>query len=156
MKIVVFSKKKLFYIIPMTLLFFFIYIFFTTKELTYSASTTSINEFIPKLINQKEKVAYLTFDDGPSLVTPKILDILEKQNVKATFFVIGKNVEKHPETVKRAFEEGHYIANHTYSHNNSYLYKSSQNFVEELKNTDLAIRKSYWSRRLLFLCFSLS
>lgn len=154
MKIFLFSKKNVITISSLFLMFSSSLIFFANY--TFSSSTIKTTDPIFNLVNQKEKIAYLTFDDGPSLVTPKILDILEKQNVKATFFVIGKNVEKHPETVKRAFEEGHYIANHTYSHNNSYLYKSSQNFVEELKNTDLAIRKSYWSRRLLFLCFSLS
>ena len=61
----------------------------------------------------KKKVVYLTFDDGPTTsVTPKILDILKSENVKASFFVIGKSVDVHPEIVKRAYDEGHYIANH--------------------------------------------
>ena len=58
------------------------------------------------LAKGEEKIAYLTFDDGPtSLVTPKILDILKEENIKATFFVIGKYVENHPEIVKRAHDE---------------------------------------------------
>jgi len=65
----------------------------------------------------------LTFDDGPTTsVTPKILDILKEENVKATFFVIGKSAEEHPEIVKRAYDEGHYIANHGYSHNYKSIY----------------------------------
>ena len=79
----------------------------------------------------------LTFDDGPtSKVTPKILDVLEKENVKATFFVVGKHVKEHPESGKRAYEEGHFIANHGYSHNNSLLYKSEESFRNEILNTD--------------------
>lgn len=98
---------------------------------------------ITELNNGKEKVAYLTFDDGPSIsVTPKILDILKEEEVKATFFVIGKSVEIYPEIVKRAYEEGHYIANHGYDHNNKKMYKSEENFINEVKKTDIAIGKA--------------
>ena len=104
------------------------------------------NNFMSKVMNftyDNEKIAYLTFDDGPSiLVTPKILDILKTENIKASFFVIGKSVESHPEIVKRAYKEGHYIANHSYSHNNSNLYKNSESFINEIKKTDLAIGKA--------------
>ena len=87
-----------------------------------------------------EKIAYLTFDDGPTTTaTPTILDILKEENVKASFFVIGKNVNKNSEIVKRAYEEGHYIANHGYDHNNSTLYKSNESFKNELEKTDEAI-----------------
>jgi len=64
-----------------------------------------------------EKKLALTFDDGPSeKYTSKILDILSRNNVKATFFIIGSNAEKNPELVKRIISEGHEIGNHTYSH----------------------------------------
>ena len=95
---------------------------------------------ISDLTKGSEKVAFLTFDDGPNVsVTPKVLDILKDENVKASFFVIGKNVDSHPEIVKRAYEEGHFIANHGYDHNNSILYKNSESFINEIKKTDLAI-----------------
>ena len=98
---------------------------------------------ITELTKGKEKVAYLSFDDGPSIsVTPKILDILKEEEVKATFFVIGKSVEIYPEIVKRAYEEGHYIANHGYDHNNKKMYKSEENFINEVKKTDIAIGKA--------------
>lgn len=122
------------------------YNFFHNFETKTTNSNIISNEFIDKiqnLTNGNEKVAYLTFDDGPSTsVTPKILDILKQENIKASFFVIGKLVEKHPEIVKRAYEEGHYIANHGYSHNNSVLYKNSESFINEIKKTDLAIGKA--------------
>ena len=123
-------------------------LFFILYKSTYSAVDLSCNseisdDFIEKianLTNGDEKIAYLTFDDGPTTsITPKILDILKEENIKATFFVIGKSVDANPEIVKRAYEEGHYIANHTYSHNNSTLYQSSESFIDEIIKTDLAI-----------------
>ncbi len=112
-----------------------------TPEVIRPAYSNDISvEFIHKVNNLtdgEEKITYLTFDDGPNTeVTPKILDILKSENVKASFFVIGKSVETHPEIVKRAYEEGHYIANHGYSHDNSVLYKSPESFVSEIENTD--------------------
>lgn len=102
-------------------------------------SDSFINK-VQSLTNNSEKIAYLTFDDGPTTsVTPKVLDILKEEGIKASFFVIGKSVEAHPEIVKRAYEEGHYIANHGYSHNNSLLYKNSESFINEIIQTDIAI-----------------
>ena len=73
-----------------------------------------------------EKMVFLTFDDGPSLDnTPKVLDILKEYGVKATFFVLGTNLDngvEYENLLKRTLEEGHAIANHGYSHNYSYLY----------------------------------
>lgn len=63
-----------------------------------------------------EKAIALTFDDGPSGKTEKLLDGLNEYGAKATFFVIGKNVEKYPVIVRRAYDEGHLIGNHTYDH----------------------------------------
>src|SRR5437773_9676279 len=61
----------------------------------------------------------MTFDDGPSAtLTPKLLDLLAAHHIKATFFVIGENVAEHPEIVARAAQEGHEIANHSWSHPN--------------------------------------
>lgn len=77
------------------------------------------------------KRAFLTFDDGPSTVTSKILDILKQENVKATFFVLGSNVEQRQDMVKRMYDEGHYIANHGYSHTYSQIYSSPQAVLEE-------------------------
>ncbi len=63
------------------------------------------------------KKVVLTFDDGPSSnYTPLLLDILAKKNVQATFFMLGKQVEKYPEIAKRVVEEGHEVGNHTYGH----------------------------------------
>ena len=65
-----------------------------------------------------QKIA-LTFDDGPDLVyTPKILDILKKEHVHATFFVLGVNAAHHPEMIRRIVQEGHALGNHSFNHAN--------------------------------------
>ena len=152
LQIIFFTKKNILIIslsILILLLIFFLYFIpnFRLNPNAKSANAEPVSdEFIKKikeLTNGSQKIAYLTFDDGPTTsVTPKILDILKEENIKASFFVIGKNVDSHPEIVKRAYEEGHYIANHGYSHNNSILYKSSESFISEVKKTDLAIGKA--------------
>ena len=74
---------------------------------------------------------YLTFDDGPSENTEEILDILDDYNVKATFFVCGKDVEEYGDTYRRIVEDGHTIAMHSYSHNYSQIYSSEEAFLED-------------------------
>jgi len=74
----------------------------------------------------KEKVVYLTFDDGPHPVaTPFVLDQLKAHHVKATFFCIGKNVLAHPDLYKRILDEGHAVGNHTQNHLNGWKTKDA-------------------------------
>lgn len=88
-----------------------------------------------------EKRVFLTFDDGPSKsVTPLILDLLKQENVRATFFVLGNNTKYNPDLVKREFDEGHYIANHGYTHKYSTVYASPEATLEEYNFTQQAIR----------------
>lgn len=69
----------------------------------------------------KEKVMYLTFDDGPiPEVTPEVLDVLKTHKAKATFFCVGSNAEQYPEILERLAAEGHSIGNHTFSHTNGW------------------------------------
>ena len=85
-------------------------------------------------IKTEEKIIALTFDDGPHpKYTTQILDLLKKYEAKATFFVIGKNAEKHPEVVLRQYTDGHDIANHTYTHT---FYLKSPELKEELRQTN--------------------
>lgn len=101
-----------------------------------------------KFESDGKKIAFLTFDDGPSTsVTPQILDTLKNYDVKATFFLIGENVEsdeRSKELVKQMFEEGHAIGNHTYSHNMRKLYPQNKIDVEyymgEIEQTNTSIR----------------
>ena len=146
MKIFLISKRLLYFCLILLLLFVLLYFAFynlPNDVITTSSNIISSEQMDIKLnniTNGKEKIAYLTFDDGPSShLTPKILDILKAENIKASFFVIGKYVDIYPGIVKRAYEEGHFIANHSYSHNNNSLYKNSEVFINEIKKTDLAI-----------------
>ena len=91
--------------------------------------------------NDGKKIAFLTFDDGPSVqTTDKILGVLKNYNIKATFFIVGSAAEKNPDILKRVVEAGHSIGNHSYSHNYSILYSNMDTFVNEVKKTDEIIQ----------------
>lgn len=77
------------------------------------------------------KVVYLTIDDGPSQNTQAVLDILDKYNCKATFFVIGQDPEYFP-MIKEAYDRGHTIGLHSYSHDYAYVYSSTGAFFDDL------------------------
>lgn len=87
----------------------------------------------------KDTIIALTFDDGPNPeFTPKVLELLKKYNAKATFFCIGKQVEKHPEILKQIIAEGHIIGNHSYVHSNNYGFLSTRKVISDLeKNQQL-------------------
>ncbi|HEK9099075.1 TPA: polysaccharide deacetylase [Bacillus pseudomycoides] len=87
----------------------------------------------PKQYNgQVRKVAYLTFDDGPGKYTAELLDMLKKEDAKATFFLIGANVKAFPDLVKREDAEGHYVGMHSMTHNYKKLYTEGR-YVDEMK-----------------------
>ncbi len=72
-------------------------------------------------VNTKDKIIYLTFDDGPHPeATPYVLDRLREYHAKATFFCIGKNVVEHPEIYRQILDEGHRVGNHTHRHVNGW------------------------------------
>lgn len=98
---------------------------------------------LDNIYSSEEKTVYLTFDDGPSkTVTPLILDLLKKENIKATFFVLGARVDLNPSIVKREYEEGHFIANHGYSHIYSSIYESTGSVLDEYNRTQQAIKNA--------------
>ena len=88
------------------------------------------------------KRVFLTFDDGPSSVTPQILDELKKENIKATFFILGTNVKGREDLLKRMYEEGHYIANHGYTHTYSKIYQSPQTVLDEYNQCNDAVKNA--------------
>lgn len=95
---------------------------------------------INNIYHSGEKVVYLTFDDGPSkTVTPLILDLLKRENIKATFFVLGYRAELNPDILRREYTEGHYIANHGYSHIYSSIYSSPEAVIDEYNKTQSVI-----------------
>ena len=89
-----------------------------------------------------ENYISITFDDGPNTeFTPKVLSLLKEYNAKATFFLIGKNAEKHPEIVRQIIEDGHTIGNHSYSHSKNFGFFSSRKVTAELKKTNSILRE---------------
>jgi peptidoglycan-N-acetylglucosamine deacetylase len=90
----------------------------------------------------KEAFISLTFDDGPHPeYTPAVLDLLAEYQVKATFFCIGKEIEKYPELVARIAREGHLIGNHSYSHSNFFDFYSWRRVKRELEQTNELISR---------------
>ena len=88
-----------------------------------------------------KKVIALTFDDGPTEFTPQILDLLKKNQAKATFFCIGSQIEKYPEILERIIKEGHQVANHTFSHTNKMGFLSKDEVIDEISKTDSILMK---------------
>ena len=99
-------------------------------------------EFVRKLypsavwrMDPDERAVYLTFDDGPiPEVTPWVLDLLDKYDIKATFFMVGDNIRKHPDEFQMVVERGHRIGNHTFNHLKGFEY----NFKDYLANAEKA------------------
>ncbi|MDP4091559.1 MAG: polysaccharide deacetylase family protein [Bacillota bacterium] len=90
----------------------------------------------------EEKILYLTFDDGPiPIITEKILDVLKEYGVKATFFVVGKEISGREDILKRIHNEGHGIGLHTFSHKFEKIYKSNDSFLEETDSTAALVEK---------------
>jgi len=101
--------------------------------------------------NRNIKQVALTFDDGPDAqVTPMILDILRKHNVKAAFFIVGSKAEINPEILKRIDKEGHIIGGHSYSHHLFFDFFSSKQMEKEMIRTDNAVYSIIGKRLKLF------
>ena len=89
------------------------------------------------------KAVYLTFDDGPiPEVTPKVLEILDRYQVKATFFMVGENIDKYPEVFAQVVRAGHSIANHTYNHMKGWKV-STATYLENVAKWEEAYQRNY-------------
>lgn len=120
--------------------------------LAYACIIPSSKVFSP-VVNRgpgESRSVVLTFDDGPAPpFTEQVLDILAEHRISATFFLCGKNVEKHPEIARRIVREGHTIGNHTYSH--PFLFARSRSFIEgEVDRAQEAIERITGVRPTLF------
>ncbi|MFZ3101428.1 MAG: polysaccharide deacetylase family protein [Desulfitobacteriaceae bacterium] len=86
---------------------------------------------------EPSKIVYITIDDGPyPETTPRILKILKEEDVKATFFVVGRQIETYPQLLKDEYEQGHAIGNHSYSHDSVALYRSPDAFLADIKKNE--------------------
>lgn len=81
----------------------------------------------------------LTFDDGPTPITGELLDLLKRHQAKATFFCIGKQIDKHPEIFKRILNEGHTVGNHTMNHPKSFGFLNADQIVQEIDSCDAEV-----------------
>jgi len=98
-------------------------------------------EIVP--VETDDKVVYLTFDDGPTpRVTEAILDVLKSHDVKATFFIVGKEIKGRETILQRIYDEGHGIGLHTYSHNFKIIYKNPESFIMEMEKTENTINEA--------------
>ena len=91
-----------------------------------------------------KKVIYLTFDDGPvPEVTPLVLDLLDEHNIKATFFCVGENVQKHPDTFAQVMSRGHKVGNHTFNHLKGFSVKDEEYYDNIDKAAELINSKLF-------------
>lgn len=141
------AKKLLFFLIMFT-------INVATISDTNAASQYPLQTKYPNVMLYKvdtdKKIIALTFDDGPDAkFTPQILDVLEKHNVKATFFLLGTRINKYPNVAKKIFDDGHAIGNHTYWHPD--LTKTGvDNMVWEIKQNEKELQNVLQIKTNLF------
>ncbi|MBI2259135.1 MAG: polysaccharide deacetylase family protein [Flavobacteriia bacterium] len=131
------------------LLLFVLIIYLTI--LTVGVFNLKFNYFFKSISSLSKNYLYLTFDDGPHpIVTPKLLQILKQEGVKASFFVIGEKVEKYPELVKEIDFNGHSIGNHTYSHSNFIATFSTSKLKEDILKTKKLLETILGKKNELF------
>lgn len=104
---------------------------------------------ITNSIETDEKVVALTFDDGPTKNVEQVLHLLEQYNAKATFFLIGQDIEKFPEETKAIIEADHQVGNHTFSHARM-IFKSPTFIKEEIDKTDELIHEAGYKGEIDF------
>ena len=107
----------------------------TPVQIQEDSSGAEASEPVAEESSGQEEIhkVYLTFDDGPSIYTNDILDILDSYNVKATFFVVGKEGTNAEEALQRIVDEGHTLGMHSYSHKYKELYESMDSFTEDFE-----------------------
>lgn len=114
---------------------------YTTKDRSGNEGTVIRKVTIKKDRDYDRKVVYLTFDDGPSAHTDKILKILDEYNAKATFFVTGNN-QKHNDVLKRIVDQGSVVALHTYTHNYAEVYASEEAYFKDLQKISDMVKEA--------------
>ena len=106
-------------------------IYYTATDKNKNETSITQNVTVKSVVTDQNKTVYLTFDDGPSHNTSKVLEVLNRYNIKATFFVIGTNPQYY-HLIKEAHQQGHTIGLHSYSHNYSNVYASKESYFNDL------------------------
>ncbi len=141
------KRKKvivIFLIVILVLLFACYSLFQISKSRTYQF----FGEIVHR-VDTDEKVVALTFDDGPTEYTADVLNTLKEKDVKATFFVMGRDLEDNLQVGKDIVSQGHELGNHTYSHQRMYL-KSPAFIASEIENTNKLIRDTGYKEEIHF------
>lgn len=113
----------------------------TKSESNKSTLKSYETRFEDIYIADGKKTAFLTFDDGPSSkVTPQILDVLKRYDIKGTFFVVGNQVEYNKNILKRVYQEGHSIALHSYSHDYKKIYSKLDAFKSDFEKSEKLVK----------------
>lgn len=127
-------SKKIYKILK--IIFSVVAVLLISATLSRSVPDGTLDYVCKSNVTAKKAIA-LTFDDGPGKHTERLLDVLSENDAKVTFFVVGNKAEKYPETLKRAYDEGHLIGSHTYSHID--FYKTSLDDIKSdiIKNIEV-------------------
>ncbi|MED3624696.1 polysaccharide deacetylase family protein [Neobacillus thermocopriae] len=126
----------------------FILLLFSINQLMNSRTYQLFGDLISQ-VETDQKVVALTFDDGPTNRNSDLLPLLEKYHAKATFFLIGADIEKYPDEAKKLVEAGHQIGNHTYSHDRM-VFKTPSFIKKEIERTDRLIREAGYKGEIVF------
>jgi peptidoglycan/xylan/chitin deacetylase (PgdA/CDA1 family) len=122
-----------------------------TRQMAHHPLRHSWYQSIVYRVPTKEKVVALTYDDGPHPVyTRQILDILDKYHVKATFFMIGRLMDRYPDVVKDVLKRGDVIANHTYTHPSNIEADTSAQVIRELEQCEQVVERMTGKRAYFF------
>ena len=100
--------------------------------------------------SRRVKQVALTFDDGPSAKTETFLDVLKQEQVNATFFLIGENSTNLRKTVRKIYEEGHLLGNHSFAHNVKFTFQNKQKVLDDLQRGSKAIEQIIGKKPLFF------
>lgn len=138
--------------IGLSLIFMLLVLALASMNIQWNFYLKAINR-IPlsfgQLTNKTRPIA-LTFDDGPHQNTLAVLSILKKENVKATFFVIGKEIKGKETILKKIAEDGHWIGNHSYAHQSQLFFKSAKNIQTDLEKCSEIIAEITGEKPIFF------
>ncbi|MGE5627558.1 MAG: polysaccharide deacetylase family protein [Solirubrobacterales bacterium] len=129
-----------------------LFIIFLFSAAAYIIMNSTNFQFFGGIVNRlptDKKIVALTFDDGPTEKTDEILSILKSENIKATFFLIGSEIEKNQEETKNIISDGQEVGNHTYTHKRM-IFKTYGYIKDEIEGTDKLIRKMGYNDTIQF------